>query len=107
MLGNFLYFHCRLLFHKNSFRITIRESNSLDPDQDQHSIGPDLGPNCLQRLSAGKKKSCRKKKRKELTLSPLVPIFYSLLMRCANSLEGPGSDLINIRPDLEPHCLTH
>ena len=27
-------------------------SNSLDPDQDQHSVGPDLGPNCLQRLSA-------------------------------------------------------
>ena len=27
-------------------------SNSLDPDQDQHS---DLGPNCLQRLSAYKK----------------------------------------------------
>ena len=27
-------------------------SNSLDPDDDQCSIGPDLGPNCLQRLSA-------------------------------------------------------
>ena len=27
-------------------------SNSLDPDQDQHSVGPDLGQNCLQRLSA-------------------------------------------------------
>ena len=27
-------------------------SNSLDPDQDRHSVGPDLGPNCLQRLSA-------------------------------------------------------
>ena len=26
--------------------------NSLDPDQDRHSVGPDLGPNCLQRLSA-------------------------------------------------------
>ena len=25
-------------------------SNGLDPDQDQHSVGPDLGPNCLQRL---------------------------------------------------------
>ena len=29
----------------------IRVSNSLDLDQDQHSVGPDLGPNCLQRLS--------------------------------------------------------
>ena len=26
-------------------------SNSLDPDQDRHSVGPDLGPSCLQRLS--------------------------------------------------------
>ena len=25
-------------------------SNSLDPDDDQHFVGPDLGPNCLQRL---------------------------------------------------------
>ena len=27
-------------------------SNSLDPDQDKHSVGPDLGSNCLQRLLA-------------------------------------------------------
>ena len=27
-------------------------SNILDPDQAQHFVGPDLGPNCLQRLSA-------------------------------------------------------
>ena len=27
-------------------------SNSLDPDQDRQNVGPDLGPNCLQRLSA-------------------------------------------------------
>ena len=29
-------------------------SNSLDPDQAQHFVEPDLGPNCLQGLSAGK-----------------------------------------------------
>ena len=34
---------------------SIRESNSLDPDQAQHFVGPDLGPNCLQSLSADKK----------------------------------------------------
>ena len=28
-------------------------SNSLDPDQAGHFVGPDLGRNCLQRLSAG------------------------------------------------------
>ena len=31
-------------------------SNGLDADQDQQSVGPDLGPNCLQRLSADKLK---------------------------------------------------
>ena len=30
----------------------IRVSNSLDSDQARHFVGPDLGPNCLQRLSA-------------------------------------------------------
>ena len=27
-------------------------SNSLDPDQSGHHVGPDLGPNVLQNLSA-------------------------------------------------------
>ena len=46
-----LFFVCdifNITFSKN----TIRVSNCLDPDQDRHSVGPDLGPNCLQRLSA-------------------------------------------------------
>ena len=30
-------------------------SNGLDPDQGRHIVGPDLGPNCLQRLSPGDK----------------------------------------------------
>ena len=29
-------------------------SNSFDPDQARHYVGPDLGPNCLQKLSADK-----------------------------------------------------
>ena len=36
---------------------TIIMSNHLDPDQDQHSVGPDLGPNCLQRLAVDDKSS--------------------------------------------------
>ena len=40
-----------LTFSKNSFRNTIRVSNSLDADQDGE-FGPDLGPNSLQRLPA-------------------------------------------------------
>ena len=54
--------YCRLLIYKKnqnslffsgkSFGNTIRVSNSLDPDQNRHSVGPDLGSNCLQKLSA-------------------------------------------------------
>ena len=49
---------CRLLifskssFSKNSFRITLRLSSSLDPDRARLFVGPDLGPNCLQKFSA-------------------------------------------------------
>ena len=31
---------------------TIRVSNALDSDQDRHFVGPDLGSNLLQKLSA-------------------------------------------------------
>ena len=37
---------------KKSFRNNINVSNSLDPDQARHFVGPDLGPNCLEKLSA-------------------------------------------------------
>ena len=35
----------------------MRVSNGLDPDQDRRDIGPDLGSNCLRRLSADDKRS--------------------------------------------------
>ena len=47
-------FFSKLTFLKSSFR-NIRVSNRLDPDQDQCSVGSDLGPNCLQGLSADDK----------------------------------------------------
>ena len=31
-------------FSRNSFRNTIRVSNSLDSDQDRRFVGPELGP---------------------------------------------------------------
>ena len=34
-----------------SFRNIIKVPNSLDPGQDQHSVGLDLGPNGLKRFS--------------------------------------------------------
>ena len=43
------------LYKKKFFTNTIRVSNDLDPDQDRRSVGPDLDPNCFQRLSADDK----------------------------------------------------
>ena len=50
--------YCLLPFSKLSFskknilRTLYRVSNGLDPGQEKHSVSPDLGPKCLQRLSA-------------------------------------------------------
>ena len=50
-------------FKKKTFKEIILKTlaecqNSLDPDQGRHSVGPYLGPNCLQRLSADGKSHC-------------------------------------------------
>ena len=47
----------KIYFSKNYFMNTIRNSNCLDSEQDRLSVGPDLGPNCLQWLSADYKKN--------------------------------------------------
>ena len=46
-------------------------SNSLDPDQDRHSVGPDLGPNCLQIevISRRTKVTASKERVKEVPLN--------------------------------------
>ena len=59
-----LFFHSLLechiyLFEYWIFFNTTRVSNSLDPDQSGCFEGLDLGPNCLQKLSADDK-SCHK-----------------------------------------------
>ena len=51
MLGNFFMFSLSG-FSKIYLRNTIRVSKGLDPDQDRYFVRPDLGPSCLQRLSA-------------------------------------------------------
>ena len=48
----YFFFQNHFFFRKKHFRNTISVSNSLGPDQDRRSVSPDLGPNCLQRLSA-------------------------------------------------------
>ena len=45
-------FILKIIFFKNIFQNTITESISLDPDEARSFVGPDLGPNFLQRLSA-------------------------------------------------------
>ena len=62
------FINSKLTFSRNSYRKTIRVSNGLDPDQDQHYVGPDLGPNCLQRLSEDNKPPLA---RNALTLYPI------------------------------------
>ena len=46
------FFFWNQIFQKILSGIPSRVSDSLDPDQAQHYVGPDLGPKCLQRLSA-------------------------------------------------------
>ena len=61
---------------------TIWVSNSLDPDQTRHFVGPDLGTNCLLRLSADIAG-------KELNTKQLVDTFWlkpwlKLISFCSN-----------------------
>ena len=70
---------CRLLifskytFLKNSFRNTISVSNSLNPDQAAHNVGPDLGPNCLPRLLADD--TCRQSVIQNRSVAELMGLF--------------------------------
>ena len=56
MLGSFACFLSSADFFQNQFflqNLVSRipsVSNNLYPDQDRLLVGPDLGPNCLQRL---------------------------------------------------------
>ena len=47
MLRPLLNYCSKSIVSKISFKNTTRVSNRCEPDQD--SVGPDLGPNCLQR----------------------------------------------------------
>ena len=49
-------FNLLIKLFKNSYRNTIRVSNGLFPDLNRRSVGTELGPNYLQRLSADKER---------------------------------------------------
>ena len=77
MLGNFLCFFCRLLtffkinfLKKKSFRNTIGVSNGLDPDQDRHSVGPDLGPKLFPKVIISKQQKSQVKQQIFIFSSP-------------------------------------
>ena len=87
MLGNFSFFVvCRyfstLLFSNISIRNNIGV-NSLDPDQARHSVCPDLGPNCSQKIISRRKKSLRagrvNKNQMRLFLTHLGPASITML----------------------------
>ena len=50
--GNFSCFKLffKINFFQKSFGNTFRVSNGLDSDQARHHVGPDLGPNSLQKV---------------------------------------------------------
>ena len=54
LLFRLLFFFSIFTFPKKFFQ-EHSVSNGLDPDQDRPSVGPDLSPNCLQKLLADKK----------------------------------------------------
>ena len=73
------------------FFTTIQVSNSLDPDQARHFVRPDLGPNCLQRLSADNKsplagKELNTKQRVTKTLAKVIICFGSNFFHLAKVL---------------------
>ena len=51
-------------------------SNSLDPDQAGRFVGPDLGPNCLPRLSADDTGSQRVNQPLALFTLVTMPVVY-------------------------------
>ena len=70
-------------------------SNSLYPDQTRHFVGPDLGPNCLQRLSADIAG-------KELNTDQLVDTFW---LKFWQKLISFGSNLFQLTKVLANHVL--
>ena len=63
-------------------------SNSLDLDQAQRFVGPDLGQNCLQRLSADDKTPHNS------------PLMGKELIRYSHAVHTDDSDFAN--PDVQP-----
>ena len=57
--GHQWIFFKSFFFFKKIF-LKYKVSNSLDPDQARHFVGPDVGPNCLQRCADDKSSNAGK-----------------------------------------------
>ena len=81
LFGRLLIFFKMIFFMNYSCRNTIRVSNSMDPDQARNIVGPDLGPNCLHKLSADDTSRQRVNDRFDLMLN--IPVNnISVMLRC-------------------------
>ena len=66
-------------------------SNSLDPDQVRRSVGTDLGPNCLQRLSADdKRQAILKKNSMYYNNEPVHEISYNVVCVTSKASNQPA-----------------
>ena len=64
-------------------------SNSLDPDQARRFVGPDLGPNCLLRLTADDKSRRTSGER----VKSLLKLFYQLFSFDVDTRENASSGI--------------
>ena len=62
-------------------------SNSSDSDQARHLVGPDLDPNCLQRLSADGTSWQRVNK-----------FYYNICLECFTEVLGKYSNIVDTDP---------
>ena len=76
-------------------------SNGLDQDQDRRYVGPDLGPNCLQRLSADD--TCRQRVKHLLGEKRLMNINMRLT---ASKLTIPVRDSLPVATPVEPSLVS-
>ena len=77
-------------FIQHIFRLLITYANNLYPDQAQHSVGPDLDPNCLTLKVFFEKSSLKKISRRQQihSLQLELPVIES-----ASGVEGSSSSL--------------
>ena len=80
-------------------------SNILDPDQDRHSVCPDLGPNCLHRLLAviTSKEELKHQMNKQANIDSCfcnVSIYFLYYIYMSRDMRFPT--MWNVRP-AKPH----